>query len=146
LLRIIGSYAHERAVLASRAKLWKTLDLGFSISSAACCRHAGGHERNGIGIGWCTNASTRNVLFALSSACGSYSDSVRGRKGQNGKASMRGCVKRPTYNMPEKHQQFARPNNPENMIGTVSKKRQHDDEEPFPSFLPAAAAALITNT
>jgi hypothetical protein len=106
---------------------------------------------SGMGLGldgvWGTNASTRNVLFALSSACGSYSDAIRGRKGQNEKASMRmrGCVKRSTYNMPEKHQQFARPNNPENMIGTVSKKRQHD-EEPFPSFLPAAAAALITNT
>jgi hypothetical protein len=88
----------------------------------------------GMGMGldgvWGTNASTRNVLFALSSACGSYSDAIRGRKGQNEKASMRmcGCVKRSTYNMPEKHQQFARPNNPEKMIGTVSKERQHDDE------------------
>jgi hypothetical protein len=97
------------------------------------------------------------VLFGLSSACVSYRDSIRGKK--NGKMKSKNAYalrSRPTYNMPEKHQQFARPNNAEKMIGTVTRKeskRQHDDdeEEPAPSssFLPSfphAAAALITNT
>jgi hypothetical protein len=48
---------------------------------------------------------------------------------------MRGSVKRPTYNMPEKHQQFARPNNPEKMIGTVRTISVSMMKSPFqPSF------------
>jgi hypothetical protein len=52
------------------------------------------------------------------------------RKGKN--AWLRG---RPTYNMPEKHQQFARPNNPENMIGTVRSVSMMM-ESPFHPSLP----------
>jgi hypothetical protein len=94
--------------------------------------------------GMCCSASRQHVY--------SHRNFIRGKKKRktNSKNACACCVKRPTYNMPEKHQQFARPNNAEKMIGTVTRKDRSvsmmmmKSQPIHPSFLPAAA--LITNT
>lgn len=107
-------------MLASRTRLW-LLDLG--------CRHASKQQEpeHEHGHGALTH-STRNVLFNISSAKMYQYDTIRGRT--------QGICARvkteSTYNMPEKHQIFARPNRTLKIIGTA-EEHQHEHHFLLPS-------------